>query len=61
MTAASSRVLSEWSTAFVIGTPWCASSIGGVLESITVTVSPLPKPRRESAEASRTERSWNSR
>ena len=56
MTAASSLVLSECSTALVIGTPKCASSIGGVLDSITVTVSPLPMPRFDSAEASLSER-----
>ena len=31
MTAASSRVLMACSTALIIGTPKCASSIGGVL------------------------------
>ena len=61
MIAASSRVLSECSTAFTIGTPKCASSIGGVLDSITVTVSPLPMPRLASAEASRSERRQKSR
>ncbi len=52
MIAASSRVLIECSTAPVIGTPKCASSIAGVLCSMTETVSPLPIPSRERAEAS---------
>jgi hypothetical protein len=39
-----------------IGTPKCASSIGGVLESITVTVSPLPMFLAASAEASVSDR-----
>ncbi len=56
ITAASSRVFTECSTAFTIGTPKCASSIGGVLDSIAVTVSPLPMPRLASAEASCSER-----
>ncbi len=42
--AASSLVFRECSTALTIGTPKCASSMAGVLESITVTVSPLPMP-----------------
>ena len=56
MIAASRRVLSECSTALVIGTAKCASSMGGVLESMTETVSPLPIPSRDSAEASFSER-----
>ena len=56
MTAASSLVLIECRTALTIGTPKCASSIGGVLDSITETVSPLPIPCRASAEASFKER-----
>ena len=55
ITAASRRVFSECSTALTIGTPKWASSMGGVLDSITVTVSPLPMPRRASAEASRSD------
>ena len=54
--AASSRVLSECSTALTIGTPKCASSIGGVLDSMTLTVSPLAIPFAASAEASWSER-----
>ena len=61
MTAASSRVFSECSTALTIGTPKCASSIGGVLDSMTVTVSPLPMPFFASAEASCSERRQKSR
>ena len=61
MTAASSRVFSECSTALTIGTPKCASSMAGVLDSITETVSPLPMPRAASAEASWRERRQNSR
>ena len=61
MTPASSRVLSECSTALTIGTPKCASSIGGVFDSITVTVSPLPMPRPASAPASRSDRRQKSR
>ena len=49
-------MLRQCSTALTIGTPKCASSIGGVLESITVTVSPLPMPFFASAEASFSER-----
>jgi hypothetical protein len=52
ITAASSLVFSECSTALTIGTPKCASSMAGVLDSITVTVSPLPTPSFASAEAS---------
>ena len=40
----SSRVFSVFSTAPAIGTPKCASTIGGVLGSITATVSFLPMP-----------------
>ena len=51
MIAASSRVLMACSTAPVIGTPKCASSIGGVLGSMTLTVSPGPMPHCVRAEA----------
>ncbi|SAK99352.1 hypothetical protein AWB82_07284 [Caballeronia glebae] len=51
--AASSRVLSVLSTAPVIGTPKCASTISGVFGSIAATVSPRPMPRAASADASR--------
>ncbi len=61
MIAASSRVFRECSTALTIGTPKCASSMGGVLESMTLTVSPLPMPRLASAEASCSERRQKSR
>ncbi len=60
-TAASRRVFTECSTAFTIGTPKCASSMGGVLDSIAVTVSPLPMPRFASADASCSERRQKSR
>ena len=40
----SSRVFRALSTAPAIGTPKCASTIGGVLGSITATVSFLPMP-----------------
>ena len=50
--AASSRVLMQLSTAPAIGTPKCASTIGGVLGSITATVSPSPMSRAARAEAS---------
>lgn len=43
---ASSRVLSVLSTAPAIGMPKWASTIAGVLGSITATVSFLPMPRR---------------
>ncbi len=61
MIAASRRVLSECSTARTIGTPKCASSMAGVFDSITDTVSPLPIPSLSSAEASFSERCQNSR
>ena len=51
----------QWSTAPVIGTPKCASTIGGVFGSITATVSPSPRSIAASREASRTERSRTSR
>ena len=54
--SASSRVLSVLSTAPHIGTPKCASYIAGMFGAITATVSPLPMPRRASAEASRRQR-----
>ena len=54
--AASSRVLSEFSTAPVIGTPKCASYISGMLGAMIVTVSPTPMPTLSSAEASRRQR-----
>ena len=53
----SSRVFSVFSTAPVIATPKWASTIAGMLGSITATVSPTPMPRRESALASRRQRS----
>ena len=53
MASASSRVLSVLSTAPVIGTPKCASNIGGTLGSIAATVSPTPIPRLASAEPRR--------
>ena len=46
MACGSSRVFSALSTAPAIGTPKCASTIGGVLGSITATVSFLPMPAR---------------
>jgi hypothetical protein len=49
----SSRVLRVLSTAPDIGTPKCASTMGGVLGSITATVSFLPMPARCSALARR--------
>ena len=67
--AGSSRVLSALSTAPVIGAvgaPWWHSSIGGVLASITATVSPRPMPRRakrgrEDAASGRRSRGKNQR
>jgi hypothetical protein len=50
--SASSRVLSVLSTPPIIGTPKFVSIISGVLASITAIVSPLPKPRLTSADAS---------
>ena len=50
--AASSRVLSEFSTPPVIGTPKCASYISGMLGAMIATVSPVPMPTLSSAEAS---------
>ena len=46
MVSGSSRVLSVLSTAPAMGTPKCASTMGGVLGSITATVSFLPMPAR---------------
>jgi len=57
----SSLVLMLLSTARVIGSAKCASSIGGVLGSITATVSPSPMSIAASAAASRRERSATSR
>ena len=54
--SASSRVLSVFSTAPVIGTPKCISTISGVLASIAATVSPGPIPARTSADARRRQR-----
>src|SRR5690606_12480885 len=51
--AASSRVLIVLSTAPVIGTPKCASSIAGMFGSTTDTVSPSPTSRAASTDASR--------
>ena len=51
----------QWSTAPVIGTAKCASIIGGVLGSITATVSPSPRSIAASRDASRRERSRTSR
>ncbi len=58
--SASSRVFSALSTQPAIGMPKCASTISGVLGSITATVSPRPRPRRTSACASFRQRSWSS-
>jgi hypothetical protein len=58
MACASSRVLRALSTAPHIGTPKCASYMGGVLGSITATVSPTPTPRRDSADARRRARAY---
>jgi len=44
MVAASSRVLMALSTAPAMGTPKCASTMGGVLGSKAATVSFLPMP-----------------
>ncbi len=49
--SASSRVFRVFSTAPHIGTPKCASTMAGMLGSITATVSPTPMPRFLSAEA----------
>ena len=57
MASGSSRVFIAFSTAPAMGMPKCASTIGGVLGSITATVSPLPRPARCSALASRRQRS----
>ena len=54
--SASSRVLIDRRTAPAIGTPWWASSIAGVFDSITATVSPRFTPRRSMAEPSWRER-----
>ncbi len=56
MVAASSRVLSAFSTAPVMGMPKCASNSAGVLGAMIETVSPGPMPRRARAEASRRQR-----
>ncbi len=56
MASASRRTLRVLSTAPIIGTPKCASSIAGMFGSITATVSPLPIPRPASAEARRRQR-----
>ncbi len=58
--AGSSRVLSALSTAPAIGMPKWASTIGGVLGSITATVSPWPMPWRDKALASWRQRSYSS-
>ena len=55
--AASRRMLRALSTAPSIGTPKCASKISGTLGAITATVSPMPTPCSDSAEASRRARS----
>ena len=54
--SASSLVLSVLSVAPVIGTPKCTSTIGGMLGSMTATVSPTPMPRLANAEARRRQR-----
>jgi hypothetical protein len=51
--SASSRVFRVLSTAPIIGTPKWHSYISGVFASIAATVSPVPMPRRASADASR--------
>jgi hypothetical protein len=51
--SASSRVLSVLSTPPVIDTPKWASTISGVFDAITATVSPTPMPSFARAEASR--------
>ena len=56
MASASRRVFIVFSTAPHIGTPNAASYIGGVLGAMTATVSFLPMPRSDSAEASRRHR-----
>jgi len=56
MASGSSRVLSALSTAPAMGTPKCASTMGGVLGSITATVSFLPMPRWRRALARRRQR-----
>ena len=53
----SSRVFSVFSTAPAMGTPKCASTIGGVLGSMAATVSFLPMPCFCSALASWRQRS----
>ena len=55
--SASRRVLSVLRIAPLIGTPKCASTIGGVFGSIAATVSPLPMPASLNAEDSRLQRS----
>src|SRR3989344_1041301 len=49
MASGSSRVLRVLSTAPAMGTPKCASTMGGVLGSITATVAFLPMPALASA------------
>src|SRR5258707_333129 len=49
MVAASSLMLRVFRTAPIMGTPKCASSVGGMLPARTATVSPLPTPRRATA------------
>ena len=56
MVSGSSRVFSALSTAPAMGTPKCASTIGGVLGSITATVSFLPMPARRRLLARRRQR-----
>jgi hypothetical protein len=53
MASASSRVFRAFSTAPHIGTPKCASYMAGMFGSMTATVSPVPIPRRASADARR--------
>ena len=59
MVAGSRRMLMLFSTAPGIGTPKCASSMGGVFGSMTATVSPGPMPRPASAAASLCARARN--
>ncbi|MNN44252.1 hypothetical protein D3C81_1585330 [compost metagenome] len=56
MASASRRTFKVLSTAPVMGTPKCASSMAGVLGSITATVSPRPMPRPTKALARRRQR-----
>jgi hypothetical protein len=57
MASASSRMFSAFSTPPVMGTPKCASNSSGTFGAITATVLPIPTPRFDRAEASRTQRS----